>query len=995
MNRMLKALRLIMRSVLPGNRNVTKALINRSGLFDAEYYRSEYKDCGTSPIDHYITQGAAEGANPSPYFDGAWYNSRNPDVLAAGINPLVHFLQDGWREGRHPSQQFDLNCYREAHLSGDNSINPLLHYLNEGRHKELQTFPVSDLVSAEILESGTFDAEYYVCRYADVAGSSSNPLQHFLDHGAAEGRWPNEWFNPAYYLANNPDVAGYQSNPLLHFIRSGWKELRNPGPRFDVWWYQTSYMEGVDPTINPLGHFLRVGRHQGLLPRPPVVPQRPGTGAALPKDKPVRRICLFAGYDVDGVIDDYVVDYLKELSRYADVYYLADCEMQAGQLESLADCTKGAWAFRHGDYDMGSYSRLARDLVGWSLIEEYDELLLVNDSCYLLKSLDDVFSEMEARRCDWWGLQATKGIAVTRLKANNQFQQPIPMETVRQMLLPSFEAEYTYDFLVGSYFLVMRRPVIRGRELRRLLDGVVHQSNKRLIILKYEVGLTRTLNAAGYQFETYIDHLYPFHPIFTDWYFRLLDKGFPLLKRYFVSDNHYQVPQLWKWPERVLRKVPGADIVSIQKNLQRVVPEEKRALSLHYGVERSIEDCPPPVQLLDDQDFIHADLSSPKYPDWWGFPVCAFTGVFSGNERAVFEQVRDDQSIRKIIFTRGRDVQIEGSNVAVVELESPMGQYLLMRCGNLFIKHSPSRNLVYPVASHLHNIINLWHGIPYKRIGFASLDMQARSDAIAEEHAKCRAVIASSKIDAMAMASSFYPLSYRDVWITGLPRNDFILRPRDRLPQDLQQQMQALETTLAGRKLLLYMPTFRNGQESGHYQYTEPQLTWLSKWLQRHNVVIGLREHMADTSRAYTHQFAALDPLDLSDQLFPNVEILYRMSCALITDYSSSFIDYMLTGKPAISFAYDLDSYQLLERGAFYDLEKIFPGPICQDFEQLRGALEKLFVSDDAAVVARRWQRDLFFDYVDDGNSARVVARIKEQSDLGRLGRQWKYGVIQ
>ena len=56
---------------------------------------------------------------------------------------------------------------------------------------------------------------------------------------------------------------------------------------------------------------------------------------------------------------------------------------------------------------------LARELVTWEVIEQYDELLLVNDSCYLLGGLAEVFRTMDARDCAWWGMQATKGLTST------------------------------------------------------------------------------------------------------------------------------------------------------------------------------------------------------------------------------------------------------------------------------------------------------------------------------------------------------------------------------------------------------------------------------------------------------------------------------------------------------------------------------------------------------------------------------------------------------
>ncbi|KIQ97616.1 Glycosyltransferase [Lysobacter sp. A03] len=833
-----------------------------------------------------------------------------------------------------------------------------------------------------------FDAAYYIEQYPDVAATGADPLDHYLRHGAMEGRNPSAMFDTRYYLDNNPDIARLDINPLVHFCAQGWKELRNPSRWFDIWWYWSTHLDPSLESTNPLGHYQTVGRLKELDTRPSDrLSQLAGSGHRHVAATPVKRVCLFAGYDRDGIVDDYVIAYVRELSRHADVYYFADSDMRPGELDKLEAFTKGTWAMRHGQYDFGSYSQLAAK-VGWEVIAGYDELLLVNDSCYLLRELDDVFARMDGKACDWWGLQATKGIVATSRKPSNRFQQPIPMEAVRSSLLQNFERDYQYDFHIGSYFVAYRRPVIDDPEFRRLLDSVVPQDSKKNLILKYEVGFTRHLIARGYAFETFVGSLYPFHPIFTNWYFRLLDEGFPLLKRYLLSENHYAIPGLHDWAERIRHKIPEMDAEIIQNNLDRVVDPERLYRNLHIGSERLIDDAPPPEELLDDEAFLAADQTSPKYGDWWAFPVCAFTGVFSGNERAVFEQVKNDPLIHKIVLTRDKPIDVDGVNVEVLPLEGPLGQHRLMRAGNIFIKHSPTRNLVYPVASSLHNIINLWHGIPFKRIGYVSADMQDRLDRIALEHARCRAVISSSKIDTLAMATAFYPLPYSEVWNTGLPRNDFILRKFALLPADMQEQAARLQAMLQGRRLVLFMPTFRNAQEDAYYRFSGEEIEFLRDWLRRNNAVLGIREHMADSARVYGQQLGALDTLDLSDDAFPNVEVLYRASSALVTDYSSSFIDYMLTGKPAVSFAYDYDSYLGVERGAFYDLEFVFPGPVCRTFPQLRDALDALFAPPASMDLARtEWKRQLFFDQIDDQSSARVVARVKQLTDCGGTGK--------
>jgi CDP-glycerol glycerophosphotransferase (TagB/SpsB family) len=965
--------------------------IKQLRIFDHDAYRKSCPDVAIGDADlirHYVTTGINECRNPCAFFDTGYYLETNPDVAKAGLNPLLHYVDFGWREGRNPSADFDGDWYRAAHLDGE-EINPLLHYLAIGCEQGLETRPVMDPAYETLRASGLFDADYYREQYPDIEESGADPVRHYLEHGAREGRNPCACFDTAYYLKHNRDVAHSKVNPLLHFCEIGWLELRNPNPEFDVWWYWTMHLDPARTDVNPLAHYRATGTSLQLSTRPAgPVSQLPGTGWQLPKDGVVKRLCLFAAYDPDGLVDPTLIAYLRELSRFADIHLLADCEMQPGELEKLSGIVVTARAERHGEYDFGSYSRLVRQ-VGWHVIEQYDELLLANDSCYLLRELDHVFERMDARPCDWWGMQATKGMSFTRNNASNRFLEPIPLEAVRYSLLDAFERDYQYDFHVGSYFLAFRQPVVRDAHFRKLLESVVAQDSKRTLILKYEVGLTRQLIACGFAFETFIPDLYPFHPIYTNWYFQLLDAGFPFLKRYFLANNHYRIRKLSAWKENVLRKLPNADVESIELHLLRVAGPEKLNETLHIGGDRMIDHGVVLDQLLEGDAFTAADCASPKYGHWWAFPVCAFTGVFSGNERAVFEQVKHDPSIKKIVLTREEDFESDGVDVEIVPLQSPRGQYLLMRSGQIFIKHSPTRNLLFPLATHLHNIINLWHGIPLKRIGHASLDMHDNRRAIMREHLKCRAVISSSKVDTLAMASAFYPLSYGDVWPTGLPRNDFIMRNETRLPDDMQSRLTRLRELLAGRRMLLFMPTFRNAQDSAYYRFTEQEVEWLGVWLQRNNVVLGLREHMADSVRTYTDQLAPLRPLDLSDQRFPDAELLYRETSLLVTDYSSCFIDYMLTGRPAISFAYDYDSYVRIERGLFYNLEFAFPGPVCRSFSQLQVALEAAFhPPDEAQRAVLAFKQALFFDHVDDRNAERLVARVKQLADLDDIGTQ-------
>ena len=167
----------------------------------------------------------------------------------------------------------------------------------------------------------------------------------------------------------------------------------------------------------------------------------------------IKRICLFAGYNSDNVISKDVLFYLKELGRFADIYYFSDGALPPKEREKLESIVAGAWGEKHGKYDFGSWAELIRRL-GWEKINSCDELLLVNDSCLGgVFPLDDMFGEMERRGVEAWGA------------SGNHF--------------------------VMSYFVCVSKKVFSSPEFRYFFENVKAESHKSVIIKKYERGLCR------------------------------------------------------------------------------------------------------------------------------------------------------------------------------------------------------------------------------------------------------------------------------------------------------------------------------------------------------------------------------------------------------------------------------------------------------------------------------------------------------------------------
>ncbi|CAN5495793.1 hypothetical protein BH10ACT10_BH10ACT10_16690 [soil metagenome] len=763
------------------------------------------------------------------------------------------------------------------------------------------------------------------------------------------------WFDVAAYTSANQRVRAGWSPALEHFCGEGWRSLSNPSPAFDVWWYWSEHLDPAATTVNPLLHFLLDGRFAGHSPLPEVVP---------PHDVPQsltrpNRVCLFAGYDVHNVVDDYVVAYVKEMSRHADVYYLFDGYLPADELARLAPYTKGAWAVPHGRYDFGSYSLLAHDLVGWPTIEQYDELVLANDSAYLLRDLDGVFGEMDSRACDWWGMQASKHDYHSY--EDDGPTQPL-VEAKREMIGQRHMDDVDH-LHVSSYLLTFRSRVIGDPGFRRRLDAVVAQPHKSLIIRKYEIGISRYLMCRGFDVDTFIPDLYPFHPLYTSRFFELLERGFPLLKRNLLSENSGHVADLVRWKDRVRSAVPGADVDLFEANLLRVAPDDR--LHRSFALSSSERHTDRVHRPWNQWEIAEEDLAAPKFDHWWAFLVDAADHSLTGSLRAVFEEVRSDPTLKKVVLTRSRAVDLDGENVVVLPLESPEGQFLLARSRYVFVRELPGDASYGWFSPGNHDIVHVG-GVPLRSFPAPAADTSPGESPY-------RAVVAGSPAQALAAAQAFAPLPLADVWQTGAPRNDLLLRASADLPDDLRRQEEELTVALAGRPLLLFAPAFDRGGAGPVYRSTDRDVVEaLSGWCERHGGVAGYYDDPRDRTRELSRVLEPVGALNLRRLGVTDHVVVDRVATLLLTDVSARAVDFAATGR-AIVLLLDATS----EDELFHD-PGLLPVHVVRDRGDLAAALELPPV--DAGDRTR-----LLFSTLDQGSSGRLVRRIRADYLRGDL----------
>jgi septal ring factor EnvC (AmiA/AmiB activator) len=107
--------------------------------------------------------------------------------------------------------------------------------------------------------SGLFDRDYYVSQNPRLEQLGLNPVYHYVEYGAAEGRDPHPLFDTSFYLASNPDVARSRMNPLAHYHANGGAEGRDPHPSFKAQAYLAQNPEVLQAGMTPLLHYLVFG----------------------------------------------------------------------------------------------------------------------------------------------------------------------------------------------------------------------------------------------------------------------------------------------------------------------------------------------------------------------------------------------------------------------------------------------------------------------------------------------------------------------------------------------------------------------------------------------------------------------------------------------------------------------------------------------------------------------------------------------------------------
>lgn len=275
-----------------------------------------------------------------------------------------------------------------------------------------------------------------------------------------------------------------------------------------------------------------------------------------------RKIALFAHWDPDGIVDEYVLHYLRVLYDLGFAVIMISTAENLDQ-NSIDSAKKYVYQIIHRE-------NTGLDFASWKLaimlfpeVLERDNLLLTNDSIYgPFYDLSTTFDFLFEQKSGLWGL-------------NN-----------------SLEKNCNH---IQSFFLWMTPEVMSHKVFNSFLNRISILEDKEEIIVNYEVGLSKKLSHAGIE----IQPLFPFDRIssfcqskgedfqYQDWVERgafnttifswdvlLEEYEYPFIKTEVFKVNRFDSRKVPDWRE-VIPSSHQFMIPIIENHLRRVSPGSK------------------------------------------------------------------------------------------------------------------------------------------------------------------------------------------------------------------------------------------------------------------------------------------------------------------------------------------------------------------------------------------------------------------------------------
>ncbi len=385
------------------------------------------------------------------------------------------------------------------------------------------------------------------------------------------------------------------------------------------------------------------------------------------------------------------------------------------------------------------------------------------------------------------------------------------------------------------------------------------------------------------------------------------------------------------------------------------------------------------------------DVGKKQYYSYLAIPIrnnYIFYEAFSGlgildNPRAIFTQLLEDPtfeycthiwSIADMDMAKDNIKEFEGlENVKFVQRESEE-YYRYLASSKYLISNS---TFGYFFAKRPEQVyINTWHGVPTKYMGYDhAVERVENARGPARNFLGADFLVSANEFMTDVMYKQAYKLDglfNGKVLEVGHPRSDLLINA------DTNKVFKKLNNLgiKTDKKIILYAPTWKgNLYNQLEYDVNEFKETVkkFSENINQDEYRIYLRVHY------FLYKILAKDP-ELKDILIPftiDTNELLSVVDVLISDYSSIFFDFLVTGRPIVFYVPDLKEYES-GRGLYVPVSTL-PGIVSSSLEEVATSLEAICENREEYCEFYRPQWEDMVNwciYNDDGMSTKRLINI-------------------
>jgi len=199
----------------------------------------------------------------------------------------------------------------------------------------------------------------------------------------------------------------------------------------------------------------------------------------------MNRLGLFLFYDTEGIVDDYVKYLLEDMNKnLSHLCILVNGELTSEGRKTLEKFTDHILLRSNHGFDVGAWKDAMVDEFGFDKLEEYDEVILFNDSYFgPVYPFSEMFDEMDKKDLDFWGI-TVHGDA------------PDPRNLCPYPYRPRY---------LQLYFLVFRKNFIKSKEFKDYWQELPYFENFNDVGYKHQAVFTKYFTDLGFKWAAYVD----------------------------------------------------------------------------------------------------------------------------------------------------------------------------------------------------------------------------------------------------------------------------------------------------------------------------------------------------------------------------------------------------------------------------------------------------------------------------------------------------------